>query len=366
MVSMVRATIADPELPNKARRGAEERTRPCISTNEGCVGGVLEGSFGCVVNPEAGQEDLIPAVTTALRPAHVLVAGGGPAGLEAARVLASRGHRVSLFEMRRDLGGQVPIAASAPHRSDVAAIVSWLTDEITRLGVRIVRGTPVDPDLVRQLDPDAVIVATGSTPRRDGFTAGSPGRRVPGVHQPHVGTSWDLFGFGGRTVVGATAVVVDDTGTYEAVSVAEQLLAAGARTTLVTRHDSFGVNVPGQLATVLPARERLFAGDFELVSSSYLEEIGPATVTVRALAQGRTRVLDAETVVLVGYNDPDRELAEALAESDYSGQIHVVGDASGTRTLREAIRDGSMVARRLEGPLMPRSTSTVTGMPAPQ
>ena len=132
---------------------------------------------------------------------RVLVAGGGPAGLEAARTAALRGHEVHLYEATRRLGGQVSIASSAPHRADIGAITSWLAGEVERLGVTIRLNTMVDPDVVAELAPDEVIVATGGSPRRDGFQLSTPVTPVAGHDLPHVFSSWDVFGFGGRAHV---------------------------------------------------------------------------------------------------------------------------------------------------------------------
>ena len=196
MVSMVRALIADPALVNKARDGEEHLIRPCIGSNFGCVGNLMStGTLSCVVNVAAAEE-----TTVSFEPSpaevhkRVLVAGGGPGGLEAARTAALRGHEVHLYEATRRLGGQVAIAASAPHRSDVGAITEWLTSEIERLGVTIRLASMVEPDLVAELAPDEVIIATGSSPRRDGFQLATPIAPVPGFDLPHVFTSWDVFG----------------------------------------------------------------------------------------------------------------------------------------------------------------------------
>lgn len=348
MVSMVRALIADPELVRKTREGRANEVRPCISSSQGCVGGLLTtGKVGCVVNVAAGNETTTPFEVPgpAETPRRVLVVGGGPAGLEAARTAALRGHDVLLYEMTARLGGQVAIAASAPHRADMGAITRWLADELERLGVKVSLRTPVDPDLIADEAPDVVILATGSSPRRDGFQAARPLHRLDGIDLPHVYTSWDLLGFGGRAKVGSRALVYDDVGGYEAISAADALLEAGAAVTFVTRHDTFGTAVPGPPATVLPARERLMAGEFSLVTSSYLHAIGPTEVQVRTLAGDKASTHPADTVVFVGINRPNRELADALAGSP--APVHLVGDATGGQSLQKAIHDAGTLVRQL-------------------
>ena len=180
MVSMVRALIADPEIVKKTREGRAAEIRPCIGSSQGCVG-QEDPHVACVVNVSAGYEADVP-LTIGRGPTRrkVLVAGGGPAGLEAARTLALGGHEVHLAEMTSHLGGQVTIAATAPHRADYGAITKWLSDEVERLGVKVNLRTFVEPDLVRELAPDAVIVATGSTPRRDGFQSVRPAHELQG------------------------------------------------------------------------------------------------------------------------------------------------------------------------------------------
>ncbi len=218
MVSMVRAMIADPSLVLKAREGREPEIRPCIGTSMGCVAQLMTtGRLQCVVNVAAGKESTVAFETPgrALLRKKVLVIGGGPAGLEAARTAALRGHDVHLYEMTNQLGGQVRIAASAPHRADLAAITRFLADEMVRLGVRVHLRVPVDPDLVRSQRPDEVIIATGSTPRRDGFQLGAPTIPVPGADLPHVFSVWDVLGFGGHAEIGEFVLIFDDTGTFD-------------------------------------------------------------------------------------------------------------------------------------------------------
>lgn len=351
MVSMVRALIADPELVNKARRGEEHLIRPCIGSNIGCVGQLMTtGTLSCVVNVAAAQETSVPHEPPGPAPERkrVLVVGAGPAGLEAARTAALRGHDVHLHEATRRLGGQVAIAATAPHRSDIGAITEWLTGEIERLGVNIRVNSMVDPDVVAEIAPDELIIATGGSPRRDGFQLATPVTPVRGFDLRHVYTSWDVFGFGGRAVLQDPAVVFDDTGTFEAVSVADALLAAGLRVTMVGRNQAIGERLPYPPATVEAARERLLSGDFDFIGGHYLQGITENEVIVGVLFTERVRAVPARTVVVVTYNQPNRELAEYLAaDDDARWNTHLIGDVTGTNGILPAIHQAAAVARAI-------------------
>ena len=274
-----------------------------------------------------------------------MVVGGGPAGMEAARTAAQRGHEVHLYDLAGELGGQVRMAASAPHRADLGAITRWLADEIVRLGVHVHLRTPVDPDLVIDAAPDAVIIATGSTPRRDGFQLSTPSIPVPGADLPHVWTSWDVLGFGGRATVGSTAVVFDDTGTFEAVSVADTLVAAGAAVTIAGRLEQVGAKIPYPPATVEASRERLFAARVGFVPNVALREITPTQVVVHGIGHDVTQDLPADTVVIVSYHQPNVELADHLVEQDF--ELHLVGDVTGTSSIYDAIHSAAAIARAL-------------------
>ena len=189
MVSMVRALIADPELVNKAHRGDEDLIRPCIGTNMGCVGRLMSGQgLSCVVNVAAGQEATVtqePEVP-AEEPKRVVVVGGGPAGMEAARTAAIRGHHVQIHEATPRLGGQVNIAASAPKRGDVGAITHWLAEELKRLQVDVRLNSLVDLDTVMEADADVVVLATGASPRADGFQVATPAVTLPATTSPRL------------------------------------------------------------------------------------------------------------------------------------------------------------------------------------
>ncbi|MDB5482450.1 MAG: fadH [Caulobacteraceae bacterium] len=348
MVSMVRALIADPELVNKARRLEEHRIRPCIGTNIGCVGQLMSrGVLSCVVNIAAAREDKVAFEPEgrAARPKRILIAGGGPAGLEAARTLALRGHAVELHEATGRLGGQVALAAAAPRRADVGQITRWLESELEALQAPVHLNSFVDLDLVRALDPDEVIVATGAQPRRDGFQLARPAEPIPGHDLPHVHDSWSLFGVGGRVRIEGPAVVFDDTGTFEALSAADVLLAAGVPVTLVSRLEKLGESLPYPPVTVGAARERLMAGNFDFIGGHYLRAITPDAVEIGVLYTERARRLPARIVVLVGFNAPNRDLANALAAQ--GRPAHLIGDVLGGNGIMTAIHGAAELARRL-------------------
>jgi 2,4-dienoyl-CoA reductase-like NADH-dependent reductase (Old Yellow Enzyme family) len=356
MVSMVRALIADPNLVAKTQRGDAHLVRPCIGSNIGCVGQLMStGVLSCVVNVAAAQETAITFEPVGHAPTRkrVLVVGAGPAGLEAARTAAMRGHEVHLYEATRRLGGQVAIAASAPHRSDIGAITDWLTSEVERLGVTIRLATMVDPDVVAELNPDEVILATGTSPRRDGFQLSTPVSPIPGADLPHVFTSWDVFGFGGRALLrGPNALVFDDTGTFEAISVCDALLEAGLQVTMVGRLESIGGSLPYPPATVAAARERLMSGAFDFIGGHYLRDIHDDSVDIGVLFTDRIRSVPAQTVVIVSYGQPNRELGDYLAVDDAAGdtarwRVSSIGDVTGTNGVMPAIHQAAAVARSL-------------------
>jgi NADPH-dependent 2,4-dienoyl-CoA reductase/sulfur reductase-like enzyme len=249
-----------------------------------------------------------------------------------------------MYERTSRLGGQNLIAGTAPYRADASGISRWFADEMVRLGIDVRRQTTADPDLIAQDDPDVVIIATGSTPRRDGFQVARPLHEVRGVNLPHVYTSWDVFSFGGRAQVGDRAVVYDDTGRQEAISVAEALLHAGAEVEFVTRFPTFGADIAAPLATLEPARQRLLTSRFTLHPSRSVVEITPTHVHTQLIHGDSPRTIAADTVVFVGFNQPNRELYDWLVDTTgISCEIHLIGEASSGYGLRRAIADGRAI-----------------------
>ena len=190
LVGMTRATIADPDLVRKTQAGDVSRVRPCIACNQGCVGQLLGPSrkVGCAVNAAAGFElefgDQNLPVPEARK--KVLVIGGGPAGMEAARVAAKRGHDVTLAEAMPDLGGALELASRAPTRQQFKDFVIWLQDEVYAEGVDVRLSTYVTEDDLDAYGADHVVLATGAEPRMDGIQMSHPGEPIEGIELNHV------------------------------------------------------------------------------------------------------------------------------------------------------------------------------------
>jgi 2,4-dienoyl-CoA reductase-like NADH-dependent reductase (Old Yellow Enzyme family)/thioredoxin reductase len=352
MVGLVRPMIADENLVVKTLAGKVDEVRPCISCNQGCVAGILSPArrMLCTVNPTVGlestlSEDLIRPTAHAKR---ILIVGGGPAGMEAARVAALGGHRVVLAEGLPRLGGSIAIAARAPHARQIGDITLWMEREIYRLGVEVRTGTYVEAGEVLAESADVVILATGSRPRMDGVQVAAPGTPAVGVDASHVRSSHELFELS-RGALGSTALVLDDTGHYEAIGAAEYLVSLGLAVTYVTPLNSFApqMEFPQRSGAALA---RLRRGCFSLFTRARLVRIAAASCEIAYLDGGGTTTVPADTVVLVSANQPNIELLDelrALPKDSRPRDIRIVGDALAPRDLLVAIREGHTIARAI-------------------
>ena len=352
MVGLVRPMIADENLIVKTLAGKVDEIRPCISCNQGCVAGILSPArrMLCTVNPAVGlestlSEDLIQPTDN---PKRILIVGGGPAGMEAARVAALRGHRVVLAEGLPRLGGSVAIAARAPHARQIGDVTLWMEREIYRLGVEVRTGTYIEAAEVLAECADVVVVATGSRPRMDGVQVAAPGTPAIGVDAQHVRSSHELFELS-RAALGATALVLDDLGHYEAIGAAEYLISLGIAVTYVTPLNSFApqMEFPQRSGAALA---RLRRGSFSLFTRSRLVQIAKTSCEIAFLDGGATNSVPAETVVLVSANRPNIELLDelnALPAHRQPRNVRLIGDALAPRDLLVAIREGHMAARAI-------------------
>jgi 2,4-dienoyl-CoA reductase-like NADH-dependent reductase (Old Yellow Enzyme family)/thioredoxin reductase len=349
MVSMVRALIADPDIVRKTRAGRASEVRPCIACNQGCAGGVARfpQRMVCAVNAAAGfertlSEDLLTPVQ---QPRRVLVVGGGPAGLEAARIAALSGHDVKLVEASSTLGGALDAARRSPRFALIGDIADWLGAAVERAGVEVVLDTYMSAGDVLADGADAVIVATGSRPRLDGFQPARPFEPARGTHQSHVRSSVELL-MQGVPDGARTALVLDTVGHFEAITVAEYLIDKGLAVTYVTSLPSFSGVYVQTTSRDVPALEFLYSGEFTLLVRHHLVEIRSASCLVRPSQGQRDQEVPADVVVLVTQNAPNRQLYDDLLDAGRR-DVFVIGDAASPRDLQVAIAEAHRVARAL-------------------
>ena len=346
MVAMTRAQIADPDFANKVREDRADEIYHCIRGNQGCIGRVFKGMpISCTVNPAAGREGRFGETPApADEPARWVVVGGGPAGMKAAETLARRGHQVTLIEQEDRLGGQVNLILRTPGRDEFGWITRDLEVQMRKTGVEIRLGTEATPELVLDLDPEGVIVATGAVPSRTGFSSVNPlVDRLPGVDAENVLTVWDVLLE--SQPVGKHVVVLDDDGTRYAAGVTEVLLDRGCEVELVSRWPTL---FPSVLTTLDMAHlyGRLLGKGLAYRLNSWAAGIEGDGVTIFNLYTGGRETLEGvDSVVLATGPTANDELYFAL-----KGQVedlHRIGDCVAPRKLDHAIYEGYLAGREL-------------------
>ncbi|WGW05632.1 NADH:flavin oxidoreductase [Tropicibacter oceani] len=232
MVGMTRAHMADPHIVAKIMRGEEDRIRPCVGANY-CLDRIYQGGMAlCLHNPSTGRELEMPhAIAPATEPRRVVIVGAGPAGLEAARVAAERGHQVTVHEAAGQPGGQVRLTALTPRRAEMIQLIQWRYEQCQRLGVTFLFDSVADADTVTAHQPDVVIVATGGLPHTEVLSSGND----------LVVSAWDILSGDARP--GSNVLIYDDAGDYAALQAAERIAATGARVEIMTRDRNFAPEV---------------------------------------------------------------------------------------------------------------------------
>ncbi|MDI6871862.1 MAG: FAD-dependent oxidoreductase [Bacillota bacterium] len=341
-VAIGRGLITDPEFAVKAARGQARNINRCIGCNIGCVGdGIFANNLmRCTVNPAAGRERDFASIYPARERKRVVVVGGGPGGMEAARVAALRGHEVILFEQEGTLGGQMNIACLPPHKKKISWFVEFLTGELSRLKVELRLGTRATPETVRDLTPYAVVVATGARPVSPGFPVARP-----------VIQAWDVLT--GRAEVNTGRATIIGGGEV-GLETAEFLVERGKSVVVLEMLPEVGLDMEPVTRRDLLAR--LAKMPVSLHTGLLVTEVSPDSVHG---LDGRRRPVSfpAETVILALGSTPVNDLVPEL--KDGIPEVYLIGDARVPRRIIEATYEGMAAALSLGelekhySPLMP-------------
>jgi 2,4-dienoyl-CoA reductase-like NADH-dependent reductase (Old Yellow Enzyme family)/thioredoxin reductase len=334
LVGMARALICDPEWPNKVREGRLDEVRKCIACCQSCYQNFQRRlPISCSLNPEAGREKELATIIPATTKKKVMVIGGGAAGLEAARVAALRGHQVSLYEKGRELGGQLNIAAKIPKREDFAEVPRYYTYQMNHLGVEVFLGTVVTAEMVREKNPDAVVIATGSV------LSLPP---VPGGDRANV--VWVRDVLRGEVKVGENVVVIAVEQHEQALGVANFLANKGKKVELITHCLYAGVELDS--GTMGFMYGQLLNKGGVITPLTRVREIEEhAVVTSNVLTRQERRIEGVDTVVFATIGKADDTLYRTLKGK--VKEIYAVGQCLSPRLLSDSIWDGARVGRLL-------------------
>jgi NADPH-dependent 2,4-dienoyl-CoA reductase/sulfur reductase-like enzyme len=301
--------------------------------------------ISCLVNPSAGREFEWNGdrFTPAAKPRRILVVGGGPSGLETARVAASRGHKVTLAEASDRLGGQFRLAGMQPRRTQILDLLAWYETQLQKLQVTIRLNTYMEPDEVRSFGADAVVIATGSLPAGTGMQRWlSNQETLPGIDKPNVWSVEDVMSRSARP--GKRVLLLDDTGNWRGVGTAWHLAEQGHEVTIVTPDPAIGREI-ARTSADLPARQRLRKLGARFVTESAVAEWHGDGATILDFLTGETERLPFDALVLATTNVAEDSLARALEDSGL--EVHTVGDCLAPRHAPAATYEGRKLGLEL-------------------
>ncbi len=329
LIVLGRALIADPDWPNKARAGHPERIKKCIGCGE-CVNARHheDHALRCGVNPTVGGNEGFARIEPSEKQRKVLVIGGGPAGMEAARVAALRGHMVTLCDERERLGGTLNLAAVPPGKGKILWLIEYYENELPRLGVQVNLRARVTRATVDELQPDAVIIATGCT---------CPQENIPGADRPNVVTANDVLS-GNEKIAKSHVVVIG--GGLLGLETALFLAETGNLVTVLKRYKTIAPDLEPIYRDYL-LRE-LKEHNVSIITEVTVDRITERTVRIRD-TRGKARELPAASVVLARNPIPQRALQEEL----HDFEVYMIGDCVYPGKIVDAVRAGYITGRRV-------------------
>ena len=335
LVAMGRAFLADPFFPQKAAEGRFDEIRLCIGCNQGCRGRDRTQylAVGCVLNPRTGREKDDSGTVAAGESKKVLVIGGGPGGMEAARTAALRGHRVTLLEQKKELGGQLRIAARPPGRGEFRHLIHWYSNQLARVGVKILLNKKATLDFIRGFGPEVLILATGSRPIRP---------QIPGLGKMKTVQAFEVLSRRVRT--GQNLVIIGGGGV--GLETADFLAQRGKRVTVIELLPEVGRDLEGSTKKIL--MNRLAKKGVEILRSARIDRLEAGKISLQS-PEGQKEVrFDEPLINATGYEAND-ELSDPLSGDAELKDIALfrIGDCLSPRQIREAISEGTAISRRI-------------------
>ncbi|WP_420881449.1 FAD-dependent oxidoreductase [Rhodococcus sp. (in: high G+C Gram-positive bacteria)] len=339
--AMTRALICDPEMPAKAETRRTEEIRACIACNQACIGHFHMGyPISCIQRPETGREiQFGRSVPTAVAKS-VMIVGGGPAGMKAAVIAAQRGHHVTIYEAAGRVGGQVLLAERLPHRAEFGGAVTNLLSEIDRYGVEVRTRVQVDAALVREVNPDVVIVATGATPYRPPLELDDA---LP------VFESWDVIKSNGADLPKGRIVVADWRCDWIGLGVAEMIARSGGRKVTLAV-DGYAPGETIQQYTRNAMLAAVYEAGVEIVTNARLYGADDDTVYLQNTLTSQPVIAEdvAALVLCLGHKQEDGLFHELTSQlSGTETEVYAIGDCQAPRTVEEATLEALRVASRI-------------------
>jgi len=328
MCGMTRALISDPQMPQKAESGRLDEITACVGCNQACIGHMLNGKpISCIQSPETGRELTFNKLKPPLKKRQILIIGGGPAGMKAATVAASRGHEVKLIEASSKLGGQINLAEKLPGRSEFGGITTNLANKLNRQNVEIKLNTKVSADFVMQEAPEVVILATGGR---------SFEPIIEGRENAHVVTAWQILE--GKANVGSRVAIADWRCDWVGLGLAELLARQGCHVRLACN----GM-VPGQTVNQY-VRDNwlgiLHKLNVETLTHLRLHGIDSEDAYFQHTLSGEPVILNNVDTLVTAFGAGSSNTLEKDLKNNFHSKLHVIGDALSPRTVEEAILDG--------------------------
>lgn len=337
MVSIVRGQIADPHLARKTMEGRAEDIRGCISCNQMCWGRRSRDYWiSCLINPSVGREwewggDRFSPVAQSR---DVLVVGAGPAGLEAARVAAERGHRVEIHEAAPQIGGQFRLAGLQPRRAQILDLMGWYERQFARLGVTLRPNSFLEADEIAAHPAEVVILATGSLPDPNGFQRWLPHLdRLPGIDLGHVWSPEEVMRREAR--LGQTVILYDEGSNWRGVGTAWAMAEQGRQVVIVTPEAFVGREI-ARTAADGAARRKLAKLGARFMTEHCIAAWHGNGATVRNLLTGDEQVIEASDLVMSTTNRAFDPFPETFAGKE----VHRIGDCAAPRLAAYAFHEG--------------------------